>query len=212
MKGLLKKEFYMAWRYCKMYLVIIVIFLGITFAIGNGELNFFFVIYPFLMIGMIPMTLLAYDERSGWLQYSAALPCSRGQIVSVKFLSGSLYVVITVAAYLAVFAGLSMANGGSLAEVGPSLLPMGALCLTAGLVTPTLCLPFTFALGVEKGRLSYYAAIVIICVLGPQALRLGGVTALAPYLAKTSRLLLAVAALYALSWQLSIALYKRREL
>ena len=50
----------------------------------------FFVFYPCLLCGMIPVNLLAYDERSRWMQYSAALPYTKAQIVCGKCLIGLL--------------------------------------------------------------------------------------------------------------------------
>ena len=60
MKGLLLKDFYMAAKYCR----------------------------ACLLCGMIPVNLLAYDERSRWLEYSGTLPYTKAQIVSGKYLVG----------------------------------------------------------------------------------------------------------------------------
>ena len=85
MSGLLKKDFYMACKYCRSYLLIVVVFLAVSL-FGND--NAFMVFYPCLLAGMVPVNLLAYDENSKWHIYSGSLPCTRGQLVSVKYLVG----------------------------------------------------------------------------------------------------------------------------
>lgn len=61
-------------HYGKSYLLVTVVFLTVSL-VGNG--NMFFVFYPCLLCGMIPVNMLSYDERSGFLRYSAALPIPR---------------------------------------------------------------------------------------------------------------------------------------
>ena len=85
MKGLILKDLYMAVKYCRAYALIAIVFLG--FSVVNGD-NMFFLFYPCLLCGMIPVNLLAYDERSKWLLYSAALPYSKTQLVTAKYLIG----------------------------------------------------------------------------------------------------------------------------
>ena len=85
MKGLLLKDFYLAWRYCRILLILVVVFIALSWA---GEGSMFFLFYPIILVSMIPVTLLGYDERDRWMGYSAALPYTRGQLVSAKYLVG----------------------------------------------------------------------------------------------------------------------------
>ena len=85
MKGLLLKDLYMAAKYCRSILLVIVVFLSISFL---GEDNLIFGFYPCLFCGMIPASLLSYDERSKWNVYCGTLPYTRAQFVSVKYLFG----------------------------------------------------------------------------------------------------------------------------
>lgn len=63
MKGLLLKDWYMMKKYCRAYLLIAVVFIAVSLFSND---NMFFVFYPCLLCGMIPVNLLAYDERSRW--------------------------------------------------------------------------------------------------------------------------------------------------
>ena len=83
MKGLLLKDWYMMKQYCRTYPVIAVAFMALSLVDSD---NLFFVFYPCLLCGMIPVILLGYDERSGWVQYSGTMPYTKIQIVSEKYL------------------------------------------------------------------------------------------------------------------------------
>ena len=83
MKGLLLKDWYMMKQYCRTYPVIAVAFMALSLVDSD---NLFFVFYPCLLCGMIPVTLLGYDERSGWVQYSGTMPYTKIQIDSEKYL------------------------------------------------------------------------------------------------------------------------------
>ena len=82
MKGLLLKDAYQIWHYAKGVIVATVVMMGAgVVTIMNGA-NFFIVYAGFLM-GMMPMTLLAYDQASKFSEYSAALPVTKEQLVAL---------------------------------------------------------------------------------------------------------------------------------
>jgi len=95
MKGLLLKEWYMMKKYCKAYLLSSVVFIAVSLFSSD---SLFFVFYPCLLCGMIPVYLLAYDERSRWMQYSGTLPYTKAQIVCGKYLIGLLAQLVSFVA------------------------------------------------------------------------------------------------------------------
>ena len=60
MSGLLLKDFYLMRKYCRGYAVIVVIFIMVSCI---GDTNAFLLFYPCVLSGLIPITLLSYDER-----------------------------------------------------------------------------------------------------------------------------------------------------
>ena len=203
MKGLLRKDFYMMIRYCRTMLLILILFLGVSFV--NVE-NFFFSIYPCLLCSMIPITLLSYDERSHWNQYSLTMPYTRSQLVGSKYLIGLIVNVVVVLVSLAVAAARTIAAGETLTAAG--ILSLGAAMLAASLTVPGLCLPWIFKLGVEKGRMAFYGVIVVIFG-GAAVLTASGVEV---SLNMGGHWILAImAALFAASWALSAAFVKNKE-
>lgn len=209
MKGLLLKDFYMAAKYCRTYILIGVVFIAVSFAGSNSE-NMFFVFYPCLLCGMIPVNLLAYDERSRWLEYSGTLPYTKAQIVSGKYLIG---IIVQGAMLLAV--GLSQAVRMHLAgtfRLGEFALFMATIFAMAT-ITSSITLPFMFRWGVEKGRIAYYCMIGFVCAAGYLgSVFFTGSTRLAVSQGALMAILtLTGIAVYAASWLTAIALYRKRE-
>lgn len=208
MSGLLLKELYMARKYCRLHLVITVLFLGMAM-LPSAE-NLFLLFYPSALASFIPVTLLSYDTQSKWDVYFDTLPTSRAQYVSAKYLIG-LILGELVLALTAVTQLLAIRLNG---EIGLNqLLPLlwGLQAIT--LVLPTLYLPPIFKLGVEKGRI-WFLVMSGITFGGGTALALGVEDWGSFSLPGNSSvwLLLGAIVLYALSWLLSIRLYRTREL
>ncbi len=212
MKGLLLKDLYMAAKYCRVYPIIILVFAAAS--IFSDE-NVFFLFYPILMAGIIPVTLLSYDEKSRWEVYSGAFPYTRKQLVTAKYEIALLVLgcsVGLIAAVQAIHLGLS----GSADWTGYALLLASLLSL--GLFAPCILLPVMFRFGVEKGRIVYYAVILVTCgalgALGVLDLDVDIVTFLSGAGAGwiIPAMLMASVLLLLISWQLSIHFYQKREL
>ena len=208
MKGLLLKDWYMMKKYCRAYLLIAVVFIAVSLFSND---NMFFVFYPCLLCGMIPVNLLGYDERSRWMQYSGTLPYTKTQIVSGKYLIGLLsQITILVATGVAQAAKMLIAHNFELGDFAVLML----LMLIVSTLTSSICLPFVFKLGVEKGRTAYYIMIGFVCgasVLASSIFRGQLASEIQP------NLILALVAVvgicvYILSWYLSIVFFKKREI
>ena len=208
MKGLLLKDWYMVKKYCRAYLLIAVVFIAVSFFSDD---NMFFVFYPCLLCGMIPVNLLAYDERSRWMQYSGTLPYTKTQIVSGKYLIGLLaQLAVLVATGVGQAVKMSVAGGFVFGDFAVLML----LMLIVSTLSSSICLPFVFKLGVEKGRTAYYVMIGFVCgasVLASSILRGQLVSEIQPNLILG---LVAVVGIgvYILSWYLSIVFFKKREI
>ena len=208
MKGLLLKDWYMMRKYCRSYLI-----LGIGFLLLSvmDTSNMFFCFYPCLLFGMIPVNLLAYDERSRWVQYSGTLPYTRTQIVSGKYLIG-LSAQTAMLLLTGIAQGIRMAIDGSIH--GYNILAVMLLLLIASTVTSSITLPFIFRLGVERGRAAYYVMVGLICGISVLMSGLLEGPLQAEIQPNLVLVLLAVVGvgIYALSWYLSVVFYRKREL
>ena len=208
MKGLLLKDWYMTKKYCRYYL-----FVGIGFIILSliSSGNMFFVFYPCLLCGMIPVNLLGYDERSRFTEYVSTLPYTKAQIVSAKYLIG-LFAQIAMFTVTCIAQGAKMSITHEFALKEFSVLMMLLFIMVT--ITSSLTLPFIFKLGVEKGRAAYYVMIGVVCACSIIAsnllsgkmqteIKLNGILPI---------ICLVGIGIYALSWYLSVVFYKKREL
>lgn len=208
MKGLLLKDWYMMKKYCRSYLLIAAVFIAVSFVSDD---NMFFVFYPCLLCGMIPVNLLGYDERSRWIQYSGTLPYTKTQIVSAKYLVG-LLAQAAMLIVTGVVQGIKMGINGNFALNNFIMLML--LMLIVATLTSSISLPFIFKLGVEKGRTAYYVMIGFVCGASVLAssLFIGRLQVEIQLNAFLTILALAGVSVYILSWYLSIVFYKKREL
>ena len=208
MKGLLLKDWYMMKRYCRYYLFATVVFIILSLMTDG---NMFFVFYPCMLCGMIPVNLIGYDERSRWLEYSGTMPYTKAQIVSGKYVIGSLVQFTTMLAIVAAQA-VKMTAAGNF--IPGKLAVLILLVLIVSTLSSSICLPFIFKLGMEKGRTAYYVMIGFVC--GASAL-VSGLLADQPaaeILPNIFLVLLAAVSIgvYALSWYMSIVFFKKREI
>lgn len=208
MKGLILKDLYVSAKYFRNYIFILLIFLAASVFQGN---SLFFVFYPIMICGMLPVNLLAFDERFRWDIYCGTLPVTRDMVVSSKYL-------LSLMAQGVIFLIIAVIQAVRISLQGPFdpesyLMLLGLLFITS-LVSSSVTMPFMFKLGVEKGRLAYYAMIGLVLgasygfgsVFNDQ---LRGTIPLGLILIPGC---LGAAAIFGLSWYLSIRFYRRREL
>lgn len=208
MKGLLLKDWYMMKKYSRSYLFIAAAFIAVSFVSNN---NMYFVLYPCLFCGMIPVNLLSYDEHNRWMQYSGTLPYTKTQIVSAKYLIG-LFAQVTMLIVTSVAQGIKMTIAGNF--VLGEYVSLMLLMLIVSTITSSITLPFIFKLGVEKGRTAYYVVVGFVCgasVLASGLLRGQLVAEIEPNLVLAILAVIGIG-IYILSWHMSIVFYKKREI
>lgn len=197
MKGLLRNDWYQTIKYLKMFFLMIVIFIGVSLAQPD---NTFFLMYPFILPTMAPVSLMGYYDNSKFYIYADTTPVSRAKYVSSKYVYSLICMMFV---FLLSWLAQTCRYG-----LSPELLGTLSMFSALGLLGPGITLPLLFHFGMQKGRIAYY-----FCV--------GAFFALAFILQDTmlyfSRLpagvlALICAAAFVLSWLLSIWLYQRREL
>lgn len=207
MKGLLLKDAYLIGKLCKAFILLDIVL--IAAALFRSR-NMFYIFYPCIISGMIPMTLISYDEREKWDKYAGTLPYTRTQLVSSKYLIG-LFISIVVLAFIAATQAYRMSKESGF--VLKEYLTVIIMLLSVSLIAPAILYPLVFKFGAEKGRIFYFIVIGAACA---------GSTALIniePHSITKFNNLTVVAIiftvsvlLYAVSWILSVYFYKGREL
>lgn len=201
MKGLLLKDLYVMKRELRAFLFIIVVFTAISFV---GENNSFFMFYGIVMLPIVNISLISYDERSHWDSFLETTPISRSTAVSEKYLLNLLLLLLWSPVVIAFYLIQSDSLG--------SPLQILCICVYMALFFPAVLYPFIFALGSEKGRFAYFIFIfaAMAAIAAGVSLTSQGVIVLPEKLSLL--LLLPPVAAYLISWRLSIALYKKRSL
>ena len=166
MKGLLLKDFYTLIKQMKLFLAFIVIFS----VLPGYNMAAFAIMYA----SFLPITALAYDERSKWDTLAAMMPYTPRQMVMSKYLLG--YITTGAAAVLAfvVQTFVAVIKKEPLSAEGWLSLVM-VLCLA--IIMQAVVMLIMFKVGVEKGRMVFFAVVALI-VLGGMALGDRLVTAL----------------------------------
>lgn len=208
MKALLLKDFYVTAKYGRSYLLIIAVFTVVS--VLSPE-SFYFSAYLCMITGMLPITLMAYDERSKWTEYSGTLPYSKTEIVCSKYLMGIL--VQTAAVFASVLIKIAVRGFDRIL----SDILVYAYGFSAALVMVGVILPFMFWFGVEKGRIAYYILVGVIFAVIFVITNYAGENEEPLSLSENAYpfgsvvIILAAVVLYIVSCLISVAVYKRRE-
>lgn len=153
MKALLHKDACVLWKQMKFMLVIIAVFCLLPNSFG---LNAFFVVYPGLML---PVSLMAYDERAHWDSFAAMLPYPPRALVLSRYAAGWLLTLLAGVLYLV---GALIQDQG--APLGTALGTLGWV-LAVVLLCQAILFPFFFRVGTEQGRL-YMILLSVLLLLG----------------------------------------------
>ena len=185
MKGLLYKDWLMLKKYCRVYLLVLIVFLVVSV---SAEESIFFSVYLMVLSSVLGVTLVSYDEKSGWERYCDTLPCPRELRVNEKYvfsliLMGAVFAALTVSQVLHM-----QITGSSGREVSLTLLN----AFICGLFTASISFPAVFRWGVEQGRIIYF-----VVIFGSWLVSALPVLALLIFLG---------------SWRLSLRLYRKRVL
>ena len=207
MKGLLRKDIYMAAKYYRAVFGMVAVFLLLMIFVDGSLL---FLTYLVLLSGMLPVTLLSYDTHFKWEQYSGTLPYTRAQLVSAKYLMGLIFSGGVLLVCLVVLALRQIQGGGFDLD---AFLAAGLLCFVLGVAAPAFLLPLAFKFGPEKGRLLFIVLIASLCGAGVALGQADFLSGLA--IGNSTLVALAVVGvtlvLYLLSWRLSIHFYQKKE-
>jgi len=217
MKGLFLKDAYVLWKNTKSVLILSVGFIIASIAMGirdyDNTINFLSV-FPFLFTGMLPLTLLSYDELYRWENYAATMPYTKRQLVSVKFLFA---LTLNLSIFCLLMVGLAVKAFIIKAFPAEELFMFSSMLLAFGFLFPAFMFPVVFKFGIQKSRLIYvifYGASYSLFFILSQNLPdfsgiLSRISLSAP--AVIALICAVIFGLYALSWALSVKFYKQRE-
>lgn len=152
MKGLLIKDFYVLVKQLKIFLV----FIPLMALMGGSSLAS----TSILLGAVLPMTAIAYDERSKWNELALMMPYSKKDIAICKYLLG--YTCMLIATMLSFLGQTLLVTFGGKLDFNINMLLFG---VAAGLFFIALNTPLSFKFGVEKVRYIFIIGMVAITAL-----------------------------------------------
>ena len=213
MKGLLLKDVYQMWYYTRVIILAAVVMMLVG-VFGMKEGSNFFMLYGGFLLGIFPMTLLAYDQNSRFSAYSAALPVTKEQLVGSKYLIGLGAMALSELLSMAALAAAQLLWGTVTVQITvATLLQVAMLTLLGNMIL----LPLSYRFGYEKAKVGFYFIVGALSALmgfSVAANEDGLVRNLLPQSISSLGLLgiaVVALALYALSWRLSVAWYGKAE-
>ena len=207
MAGMLYKDFLLTRKDLAAYALLL---LAMGVVVGQGAVG------ATLLLGLMALycsgvasALFTYDAKVHWPPYGACTPGGRARLVGGRY----LYAVVVLGGGVLAVGGMLLAlsaMGRLSMELADALRALAA-CAAAALAINAFLLPALFLLG-DWGRVLFVLVVVVLFVLLLVSLfaeeRLGGVFRLLP----VALLLLLAAGLFALSWRLTLRLYRHKEL
>lgn len=214
MKGLLLKDWYELCYQYRWFLLLLVA-AGLTAATGLPNATFWGC-YMMIMVAMIPLNSMGYDEKSGWQIYSRCFPVPSKQLVAEKYLLGIIAQFGALCVYL-LFSAIFLL----VPEIGNSkdeFFMILSLMITIGFVPLAVMMPLNIRFGLEKAR------IILILFLITASIGMGAIFAgvdgiplirdffasLNPYIIYGILPLISIC-LLAVSYVISIRVHKKKE-
>ncbi|MEG0899425.1 MAG: ABC-2 transporter permease [Oscillospiraceae bacterium] len=154
MKGLIIKDLYTTMSQLSRYLIIALIFI----LIQHDASSLMFVV---VLASMLPITALAYDERSKWDRYAAMLPYKRAEIVLSKYIFGYICIFVSLLIASIIIFAISFIFKNPVKNLFESAFVFGLL----GTTFTSFNLPLTFKYGTEKSRILMFVFPVIIIAI-----------------------------------------------
>ena len=147
-------------------------------------------------------------QRIGDLSAQTGHRDARWQKIAKNLIGIFTQLAVIILTIVAQSIRMNMAGNFSLSE----LLMIAMSMISIASLSSSICLPFIFKMGVEKGRTAYYVMIGIVCAGAASASMLFGEQAAAQINLPIAIIAGVSVAIYAVSWYLSIRFYKKREL
>ena len=150
MKGLVIKDLMVLKVAMKTVILIVVIFGFVGAMSGSAYMSTFASVYA----AILPMTCMAYDERSKFNRYAMVMPVKPSYIALSKYITGIVLALVATVVSL-VTAAISETDLASTA----------VSCMLIPLFYHTFMLPLMFKYGIEKSRLVVMIGVVIPAML-----------------------------------------------
>lgn len=154
MKALIIKDMINLKAQLRMFLLVIGIFFAA--AIFSEDTVYFSSLMTMLVI-MLPITTMAYDEKCRWDGFALTTPLSRSDMVNAKYM-------FTIGCIAVLTLLLAIGNLIICKDIKASISVL-LYVIPAGMILNAAILPVLFCFGVESGRLVIIVVMIVIALL-----------------------------------------------
>ncbi len=209
MIGLVYKDLMVMKKTLALYMIIFAVYGYMAIAYDQGGLLFAMVL---ILSSMVPVSTIAYDERSKWDRIANTTPLSRKEIVVSKYLLALTLTVFSVIVCFVIYLF------DKRIPITDNLMMCFALVFM-GMIYQALLLPVNIKFGAEKGRnimlAIMFAPVILVMLISKTGIVdfaaieifLTNNEHLVPYI-----LVVFVAVLYTASIMLSVKIYENKDL
>ncbi len=204
MKGIILKDLLVLKNSLRTVVAFILMFGIIGVVSDSGYMITFAGVYA----SILPMTSMAYDERSGFNRFANVLPINKNAIVYSKYIVGLM--LAFAAAVVSLIIMLIGKGSDGIAEVIAS-------CIAVPMFYQSVLMPAMFKFGVEKSRLIVLGAFVLPTMIlamvfngGSGEAVLMALNSISPQMAMLFGFIILMI-IYALSIALSVKICKKKE-
>ena len=207
LKGLILKDLYLVRIQILIVAIVLAVYIVMAFiSSGGGSIGTFTGTYSVVVMSLLPITILNFDEKSKWGRYSAGMPVSRRVNVLSKYI---IMVVLSVinAAVIGLVYTLSKESARMIFIV---------FILAASLTTGSVVTALGYKFGSTNARF-IFTAVIFVAVISAVAVA-GGISIsfgneLGSGLTIAALIFLAVSALVCLaSYMISAHIYENKDL
>ena len=155
MIGLVCKDFLVAKKSMRTYLLFILFYFGMAVM---GMFNISFVAtFACVLVMMMPMAAFSYDEQAKWDRYAMAMPLGRRAVVGARYLFALVLAIIAATVGTAACVILSILEREELVESLATVLSS----LGVGILLAAIILPLCYKVGPERARPYMYVVIFV---------------------------------------------------
>lgn len=161
MKGLLIKDLKIIANQYKLFIMAIVF--GCLLSWANNDVTFA-ATYIILLLSMITLTTISYDDFNGGMLFLLSLPTDRKTYVKEKYIFAFLNLVCSSLISLIVCYSIALIKGIDVKFESLITTIMGT-AMAMGIMLG-LSIPLEFKFGVEKGRVAMIIAVAAMAIVG----------------------------------------------
>lgn len=208
MKAALKNDWYFL-RYLLPILLFISVLSAVTYNLPPDE-GYYSLAAPLLYASCIPAALFLLNERSRWGSFFAALPGKRSAYINAKYIAAFISLIFVMAVLVISYIINVFVSGHN--EINREM-PMLLIGFSVSLFLCSMFLPIITRFGARVGIVIFFVMIFLCGIMAgfyEGMIEFGDISA--PDILFGIVSFGAALILYALSWMISLLIYKNKEL